>query len=86
MTLSLTAFNIRIYLRSLTFQEILVFSFYWPVVEVFSIASMRDFNGVIVFVSIIFPRSVKHLRKKVIYPGLLSCFRVVISDDIFLRQ
>ena len=37
MILSLTAFNIRIYLRSVTFQEILVFSFYWPVVEVFGL-------------------------------------------------
>ena len=47
---------------------------------------MRDFNGVIVFLSIICPRIFTHVRKNVIYPGLLSCFRVVISDDIFLKQ
>ena len=44
---------------------------------------MRDFNGIIAFLSIICPRSLRHLRKNVIYPGLLSCFCGVISDMIF---
>ena len=35
MALRVTAFYIRIYLRSLTFQKILVFSFYLKVVGVF---------------------------------------------------
>ena len=47
---------------------------------------MRDFNGVIVFLSIICPRNFTHIRKNVIYLWLLSCFCVVISDDILLRQ
>ena len=37
LVLSIIAFYTRIYLRSLTFQEILVFSFYWTVVEVFGL-------------------------------------------------
>ena len=37
MVLSITAFFIRIYLRSLTFQEIFVFSFYSKVVGVFGL-------------------------------------------------
>ena len=37
MVLSLTAFYIRIYLRSLTFLEVLVFSFYLNVVGVFGL-------------------------------------------------
>ena len=37
MVLILTAFYIRIYLRSLTFQTILVNYFYWKVVEVFGL-------------------------------------------------
>ena len=47
---------------------------------------MRDFNGVIVFLSIICPRNFTRVRKSVIYLGLLSSFLVVIFDDIFLRQ
>ena len=47
---------------------------------------MGDFNGVIVFLSIICPRILHVLEKNVIYPGLLSCFRVVISDNFFPRQ
>ena len=47
---------------------------------------MRDFNGVTVFLSIFGPRSFPQVRKKAIYPGLLSYFRLVISDDIFLKQ
>ena len=35
---------------------------------------MRDFNGVIVFPSIICPRNFTRVRKNVIHPGLLSCF------------
>ena len=37
MVLSIIAFYIRIYLRSLTFQEILVFYFYWKEVEIFDL-------------------------------------------------
>ena len=37
MVLSVIAFYIRIYLRSLTFQEILVFYFYWKEVGVFEL-------------------------------------------------
>ena len=37
MVLSITAFCIRIYLRSLAFQEILVFSSYLKVVGVFGL-------------------------------------------------
>ena len=47
---------------------------------------MRDFNGIIVLLSIICTRNFTRVRKKVNYPGLLSYFQVVISDDIFLRQ
>ena len=49
MALSVTAFYIRMYLRSLTFQKnsciFVLFEGSWS----FWIASMRDFNGVIVF-------------------------------------
>ena len=48
MVLGITAFCTRIHLRSSTHQEILVFSLVkggWS----FWIASIRDFNGVIVF-------------------------------------
>ena len=37
MVLSITAFRIRIYLRSLTFLEILVFSAYLKVIGVFGL-------------------------------------------------
>ena len=37
------------------------------------IASMRDFNGVIVFPLIICPRNFTRVRKNVIYLWLLSC-------------
>ena len=73
MVLTITAFYIRIYLRNLTFQENLVFSFYWTVVKVF----VREIKC---------PKNFTRVRKNVIYPGLLSGFCVVISDDIFLRQ
>ena len=48
MVLSIAAFCIRIYLRSSTFQVILVFFLFegrWS----FWMASIRDFNAVIVF-------------------------------------
>ena len=85
MVLSMTAFYKRIYLRSLTFQEFPVF---FLLDNGFWIASKPDFFRVIVFLSIICPRIFTRVRKKKIYPGLLSCFRVVMifSDDIFLRQ
>ena len=50
------------------------------------IASMRVFNGVIVFPSIICPKNFIRVRKIVIYPGLLSCFPSVVFDDIYLRH
>ena len=37
-------------------------------------------------ISIMYPRNFTRVRKNVIYPGLLSYFRVIIFDDIFLRQ
>ena len=46
----------------------------------------RALNGVIVFLSIIGPRNFTRVRKNVIYTGLMSCFRVVKSDDTFLTQ
>ena len=63
MVLSITAFYIRLYSRSLTFLEILVFFFIGKLLKVFWIASMRDFNGVIVFLSIICPRNFTRVRK-----------------------
>ena len=47
---------------------------------------MRDFNGVIVFLSIVCPRNFTRVRKNVIYLELSSCFLVIIIDDVFLRQ
>ena len=47
---------------------------------------MRDFNGVIVSIFIICHGFLLVLEKSVIYPGLLSCFLVILFDDIFLRQ
>ena len=47
---------------------------------------MRVFNGVTVFLSLYMQEILHVLENNVIYPGLLSCFRVDISDDIFLRQ
>ena len=47
---------------------------------------MRDFNGIIVFLFIIWQGISLVLEKSVIYLELLSCFLVVIFDDIFLRQ
>ena len=44
---------------------------------------MRDFDEVIVFLSIICPSNFTRVRKKVIYTGLLSSFRLVLSDKIF---
>ena len=38
------------------------------------------------FLSIICPRNFTCVRKKCDLSGLLSCFRVVKSDDIFVRQ
>ena len=37
MVLSITAFYIRIYLKSLKFKEILVLSFYWTVNKIFGL-------------------------------------------------
>ena len=50
----------------------------------FWIASIWAFNGVIVFVSITFPKKLTRVRKNVIYQGLLSSVRVVMSNNIFL--
>ena len=85
MVLSIAAFCIRIYLRNLAFQENLVFFLYesgWS----FWIESMRDFNGFIVFLSIIYLRNFTRVRKSVINLELLSCFLLILFDDIFLRR
>ena len=64
MVLSIAAFCIRTCLRSLTFQKIIVLIFLFEVDWSFWIASMRDFNGVIVILSIICPRTFSRVRKK----------------------
>ena len=46
---------------------------------------MRDFNGVIVFCSILCPKNLSVLRKNVIYLGLLSDFRSEEFYDIVLK-
>ena len=47
---------------------------------------MRDFIGIIVFLSIICPRNFTRLRKNMIYLELLSCFLKIKFDNIFLGQ
>ena len=63
MVLSIAEFCIRIYLRSSTFQVFLVFFLFegrWS----FWMASIRGFNGVIVFFfSTICPRNFTRVRK-----------------------
>ena len=87
MVLSIAAFCIRTYLRSLTFQEIIVLIFLFEGDWSFWIASMRDFNGVIVILSIICSRTFTRVRKKCDLPeAAFMFFFVVIFDDIFLRQ
>ena len=46
---------------------------------------MREFKGVIVFFSIMCPRNFLLVKKRAICLGLLSFFRSVIIDDIFLE-
>ena len=82
MVSSITAFCIRIYIRSLTFQEILVFSSYSKVVGFFGLHLCE----ILVILSIICPWNFIRIRKKVIYLALFSCFLVIIFDDIFLRK
>ena len=77
MILSTTAFYIRTYLRNLKFQEIFVFSFYWSMVEIFGLHLCEIYN---------MSKKITRVRKNLIYLGLLLCFRVVVSDDFFLRQ
>ena len=52
----------------------------------FWIASMRDFNGVMCLFLYFVKGILLVLEKSVTYLGLLSCFLVVIIDDIFIRQ
>ena len=52
------------YLRSLTFQEIIVLIFLFEGDWSFWMSFMRDFNGVIVILSIICPRTFTRVRKK----------------------
>ena len=47
---------------------------------------MRDFIGIIVFLSIICPKNFTRVRKNMIYLELLSCFLIIIFDNIFLGQ
>ena len=47
------------------------------------IASMRNFNGVVVFLSIICPRNFTGVRNNVIYPVLFSYFLLVVFDGFF---
>ena len=78
MVLSIAAFCIRIYLRILTFQEILVFFLFegdWS----FWIASIRDLIGNIVFLSIKCPRNFTRVRKNCDFSGaafMFSCSKI----------
>ena len=46
---------------------------------------MRDFNGAIVFRSILCPKNLTRVKKSVIYRELLSDFRSEVSFDIVLK-
>ena len=45
---------------------------------------MRDFNGLIVFFSIMCTRNFTRVKKNVICLGLLSCFRSLLFDGTVL--
>ena len=46
---------------------------------------MRDFNGVIVFRSILCPKKFTRVKKSVIYRGLLSDFCSEVFYEILLK-
>ena len=46
---------------------------------------MRDFNGVIVFLSILCPKNLTRVKKSVIYRGGPSDFCSEVFGDIFLK-
>ena len=78
MVLNITAFCIRIYLRSLISRNSCIFFLFesgWS----FWIASMREFNGVVVFLSIMCPRKFTRVRKKCDLSGaafMFSCTKI----------
>ena len=79
MVLSIAAFCIRIYLRSLPFQKNLYFFLFeggWS----FCIASIEKFKGLIVFLSIICPRNFSRVRKKCDLSGAAFMFSISIFD------
>ena len=74
MVLSITAFCLRIYLKKFSIPRnsciFVLFEDGW----IFWTASMQDFNGVIVFLSIICPRHFARLRKKCDLSGAAFMF------------
>ena len=50
------------------------------------IASMRNFNGVFVFPSIICPRKITRVREKCDLSGATRVFFLAVFVDIYLRQ
>ena len=47
---------------------------------------MRDFSGVIVFLSMLCPKNLTLVKRSVIYRGRPSDFRSEVFGDIFLKH
>ena len=75
MVLSITAFCIRIYLRSLTFQEFLLFSFYLRVVGVFGMYLCKILTELMCFLLLYVQGILLVLENSEIH---LDCFHVFL--------